>query len=100
MLRRAGLPCPACLHVTLSDARRRAREEREKADTGTDPIHAWRQALSRPRAEQAKAITFKAAALAYIEAHESGRRNAKHAEQWRNTLRSTFSAIGWPTQVA
>lgn len=80
--------------VTLADARRRAREEREKADKGTDPIHARKAATSLLRAELAKAITFKAAALAYIEAHESGWRNAKHAEQWRNTLASTYPTIG------
>lgn len=80
--------------VTLADARRRAREEREKADKGTDPIHARKAAASLLRAELAKAITFKSAALAYIEAHESGWRNAKHAEQWRNTLASTYPTIG------
>ena len=80
--------------VTLADARRRAREEREKADKGTDPIAERKAAASRLRAEQAKAFTFKAAALAYIEAHELGWRNAKHAEQWRNTLASTYPIIG------
>ncbi len=80
--------------VTLADARRRAREEREKVDKGIDPIDERKAATSRLRAEQAKAITFKASALAYIEAHEAGWRNAKHAEQWRNTLASTYPAIG------
>jgi len=80
--------------VTLADARRRAREEREKADKGIDPIAERRAAESRLRAEQAMAITFKEAALAYIETHESGWRNAKHAEQWRNTLASTYPTIG------
>jgi integrase len=80
--------------VTLADARRRAREEREKADKGIDPIDERKAATSRLRAEQAKAFTFKAAALAYIETHEPGWRNAKHAEQWRNTLASTYPIIG------
>lgn len=80
--------------VTLADARRRAREEREKVDKGIDPIDERKAATSRLRAEHAKAITFKASALAYIEAHEAGWRNAKHAEQWRNTLASTYPAIG------
>jgi hypothetical protein len=34
------------------------------------------------------------AALAYIDAHESTGRIAKHAEQWRNTLASTYPSIG------
>jgi len=80
--------------VTLADARRRARDEREKADKGVDPIAERKAAASRMRAEQARAFTFKAAALAYIETHEAGWRNAKHAEQWRNTLASTYPVIG------
>jgi len=80
--------------VTLADARRRAREEREKADKGADPIADRKAAASRLRAEQASAITFKESALAYIEAHEPGWRNAKHAEQWRSTLASTYPVIG------
>ena len=80
--------------VTLADARRRAREEREKADNGVDPIAARRAAAALLRSELAKALTFKSAALAYVEAHEPAWRNAKHAEQWRNTLASTYSLIG------
>jgi hypothetical protein len=80
--------------VTLADARRRAREEREKADKGVDPIVERKAAASKLRAEAAKAYTFKESALAYIEAHESSWRNAKHAEQWRNTLATTYPTIG------
>ncbi len=80
--------------VTLADARRRAREEREKADTGIDPIAERKAAANILRAELAKALTFKSAALAYIEAHEPSWRNAKHGEQWRNTLESTYPTIG------
>ena len=80
--------------VTLADARRRARDERERADKGFDPIAERKAAASALRAQLAKALTFKAAALAYIETHESGWRNAKHAEQWRNTLASTYPIIG------
>jgi integrase len=42
------------------------------------------------RAQTAASITFEQAALKYIEAHESSWRNAKHAQQWRNTL-DTFA---------
>ncbi len=80
--------------VTLSAAKLRAREEREKADKGVDPIAERQAANSRLRAEQAKRFTFKAAALAYVEAHEAGWRNAKHADQWRNTLATTFPTLG------
>lgn len=80
--------------VTLADARRRAREEREKADKGLDPIAERKAAANLLRVQAAKAFTFKAAALAYIEAHEPSWRNAKHADQWRNTLASTYPVIG------
>ena len=80
--------------VTLSDARRRAREERERVDKGVDPIAERQKVASELRAQAAKAINFKSAALLYIETHESSWRNAKHAEQWRNTLNSTYPQIG------
>ena len=35
---------------------------------------------------QANAVPFRRAALAYIETHEATWRNAKHAQQWRNSL--------------
>lgn len=80
--------------VTLADAKRRAREERERADQGVDPIEERRAATSKLKAERGKSFTFKQSALAYIEAHESTWRNAKHAEQWRNTLASTYPVLG------
>jgi integrase len=43
----------------------------------------------------AKDVTFEQAARSYIAAHESGWRNAKHAQQWRNTLASyAYPEIG------
>ena len=80
--------------VTLADARRRAREEREKADKGIDPIEERKAAASALRAQLANAFTFQQAAMTYIEAQEPGWTNAKHAEQWRNTLASTYPTIG------
>lgn len=74
--------------VGLADARRRAREEREKLDKGIDPINERRMAQSAMRAQSAAAITFEKAALAYIAAHESGWNNLKHAQQWRNSLKT------------
>jgi integrase len=62
------------------DARRLLRLE------GVDPIDARRNARQRARLEAAKAITFEECAVAYIAAHASGWRNAKHAAQWEATL--------------
>lgn len=72
--------------VPLANAREAARMARAKVKEGIDPIANARAARSALKAEQAAAQTFKTCALAYIEAHETGWRNAKHAQQWRNTL--------------
>ena len=72
--------------VSLAGAREAAREARAKVRDGVDPIADSRALRSAMKADQAQAKTFKFCALAYIDAHEAGWRNAKHAQQWRNTL--------------
>ena len=72
--------------VPLADARAAARKAREQIKAGLDPIEEARAEANSRRANQAKNITFKQAALAYIASHEAGWRNNKHAKQWRNTL--------------
>ncbi len=81
--------------VTLASARERARAMREKADSGIDPILEREQQRSALAAAVASAMTFKEAAEKYIAAHESGWKNAKHGEQWTNTLTAyAFPIIG------
>ena len=72
--------------VTLADARVKATEARRLRLAGVDPINARDDALGKARLEAARSITFKDAAERYMEAHKAGWRNAKHADQWRNTL--------------
>ena len=72
--------------VSLAGARDAAREARAKVRDGIDPVANSRALRSAMKADQAQAKTFKFCALAYIDAHEAGWRNAKHAQQWRNTL--------------
>ncbi len=69
------------LTVTLAEARNGAANARSSIAAGKDPLSMRRQAS---RAEDS--ITFKDAALRYIEAKQSGWRNAKHAAQWPSTL--------------
>lgn len=76
--------------VLLADARRRARETREAIDRGSDPISERRAAKAALRAEAAKHVTFREAAKSYIATHEAGWKNAKHRQQWENTL-STYA---------
>lgn len=81
--------------VTLAGAREAARKAREKIDDGVDPIEERKARKSALRAETAKVVTFEEAAKAYIAAHEDSWRNAKHRQQWENTLAVyAFPAIG------
>ena len=81
--------------VTLAQAREKARQARDLIGTGIDPVQQAREQQSALKAAQAKELTFKDAALAYIEAHEGGWRNTKHGQQWRNTLEQyAYPVIG------
>jgi hypothetical protein len=56
---------------------------------------ARRAARAQARFEEAKAITFKQCAEAYINSHRAGWRNGKHAGQWSATLATyAFPLIG------
>jgi integrase len=74
--------------VSLSEAREKAVEQRRFIDQGIDPIGARKVARSARALDDAKAMTFKACATAYIDAHKAGWRNAKHADQWTATLKT------------
>ncbi|TPN28364.1 DUF4102 domain-containing protein [Mesorhizobium sp. B2-3-3] len=79
----------------LKEARERAREARQKVTDGIDPIEQRNEKEKKAavRAEDAKRVTFKQASERYIAAHKAGWKNAKHAEQWKNTLET----YAWPT---
>ena len=85
--KRADLGLGGYPAVTLADAVKRARELREDIAKGLDP-RAERQAAK-------AALTFKEAAEEYIKLHRAGWKNAKHAQQWENTLATyVFPIIG------
>ena len=67
--------------LSLAEARDRASAMRKAVAAGTDPARAIRPP------EEAKARTFQEVATETIEALRPGWRNAKHAQQWENTLR-------------
>jgi integrase len=71
---------------SLKEARERARKCRQMLTDGMDPIETRLAERDAKRAEEAGRITFKAAATKYIATHETGWRNAKHRQQWKNTL--------------
>lgn len=72
--------------VTLAGAREKARQMRELVDQGIDPIEDRRAKRAALAAERAKAMTFAQCVAAYLDAHGDGWKNAKHRQQWVNTL--------------
>lgn len=72
--------------VSLADARIKALEVRKQLLEGIDPLDARQQEQALVKASAVKATTFDECSAAYIDAHSSGWKNAKHADQWRNTL--------------
>lgn len=74
--------------VTLKRARELASEARQLRATGVDPIDHRRARRAAEKVEAAKAVTFREFALQYVASHEAGWRNAKHRQQWTNTLKT------------
>lgn len=79
--------------VSLANARDAARTARAKIVTGIDPIQQRKAARSALIADMATALTFSECATKYMEAHESGWRNPKHTQQWRNTIETYANPV-------
>src|SRR5665647_425440 len=83
----------------LAQARERAQRARQLVADGIDPIdkrNAERKALvGMQAAEKARLKTFEDCAIEFHEANADDWRNAKHAAQWMNTLRTyAFTKFG------
>ena len=86
--RRRDLGIGSTALVPLAEARELAMVNRKIARAGGDPLAIRRQ-------QRAGSLTFERAAEAVHAAHKPAWRNAKHADQWINTLREyAFPAIG------
>jgi Arm DNA-binding domain len=79
--------------ISLQRAREDARRFRELLHDGVDPIEHRKAERQQKKLEAAKTMTFDQCAAAYIESHEAGWRNAKHAAQWRSTLKQFVSPV-------
>lgn len=77
--------------VSLASARDKAQNCRTALDAGLDPIEQKQAEKAAQRLEAAKSMTFDQCAAKYVEAHRAGWRNAKHADQWTNTLNTYAS---------
>lgn len=81
--------------ISLVEARQRAQDARRRLVNGIDPIEAKRDAKAAENAQQARAVTFRQAAEAYIAAHKAGWKNEKHQAQWPATLEAyAYPLIG------
>lgn len=74
--------------VTLAEARETALACRKQRLAGIDPIAARTAERQQAVLQSAKAMTFRQCAEAYVEAHKSGWKNLKHADQWSATLKT------------
>tara|TARA_B100000780_G_scaffold274923_1_gene240687 strand:- start:83 stop:1309 length:1227 start_codon:yes stop_codon:yes gene_type:complete len=72
--------------VTLAQARESARAMRAKIAQGIDPIEERRERQMSLKAAQGRLITFSEAMNRFLEDRGSEWRNAKHKQQWENTL--------------
>jgi integrase len=81
--------------ISLKDARDRAHHARRQLLDGIDPLDARKAARAAQALEAARSLTFEEAARQYFDAHERKWRNAKHRQQFLNTLQTyTFPKIG------
>ena len=79
--------------ITLAGAYDKAREARAKIELGQDPILIRKQAKSELIAAQATEVTFSKAASLYIDAQGDAWKNAKHRQQWTNTLEAYAAPV-------
>lgn len=81
--------------VPLGEAREAAKALRAKIRAGIDPVAERIAARSALLAQASSSITFEAASLKYIAAQELAWKNAKHRQQWTNTLETyAYPVIG------
>src|SRR5260370_30373634 len=72
--------------IGLADARKKAAAQRLLLVDKIDPLKRREAENSAKKVEAARSMTFAQCARAYIDSHTAGWRNAKHAQQWTNTL--------------
>jgi len=77
--------------IGLAEARTKAGDCRRLCQEGIDPIEARK--ATRQQLALEGATTFNQCAKAYIESHEAGWKNAKHRQQWTNTLETYVSPV-------
>ena len=72
--------------ISLAEARAKAVAHRKQRHDGIDPLAAKAAERQAQRLSAARGRTFREVAEEFIARNEVGWRNAKHRQQWRNTL--------------
>jgi integrase len=86
--------------VSLQEARQKATLARQMLGRGEDPLDTRQAAKAQARLRRASAMLFNEAAEAYIAAQRDGWRNAKHRQQWANTLETYAGPVLGDLDVA
>lgn len=82
-------------YVSLAEARKLAVENKRFVISGKDPINERKQAQVQLQLEQARNLTFKELAEVCITSKAHEWKNAKHAQQWKNSLNAyAFPILG------
>ncbi len=79
--------------VSLAEARQKALDARKLLLDGVNPLAAKKQNQIAAALADAKMMSFDQCAEAYILAHKAGWKNAKHGDQWTNTLNTYASPV-------
>ena len=74
--------------VTLAQARDRARDAKDKVRNGIDPVEERKSARAALVASQRRGLSFSDATDQYLAAKLDAFKNAKHRQQWQNTLQT------------
>ena len=81
--------------ISLKVARQKTSDKRRLLQDGIDPLQARDDERAAQQAAEhqriRKSLTFQDVSNDYIEAHRTGWKNVKHAQQWTNTL-ATYAA--------
>ncbi len=78
---------------SLADARERANSARKLLADGDCPLALKRETVLTKRLQSDSIVTFDDAADRYVTMRATGWTNAKHAQQWRNTIKTYASPI-------
>ncbi len=86
--------------IPLAEARQTAVDQRRLLLEGIDPIEARKARLGKLALQESRSITFSQCAAAYIETHQAAWKNAKHIDQWKNTIKQYCEPIFGAVPVA